>query len=302
LRDVWPHAPQLHYCEFFFRSFSGPAQFRPREDVSLDHLFGVRTRNSLSLIALNDCDAGVTPTIWQHAQFPAEFKSRIAVAHDGINMDFFKPRPDATVTLPSGRTLNRTDRIVTYVSRNLEPVRGFPEFIRSLELLLRRDDKVEVLVIGGDEVSYGPPLPEGQTWRENMLKEVELDLNRVHFLGKLPYAKYLLALQASSAHVYLTVPYVLSWSVLEAMSAGCVVVGSDTAPVREVIEDARNGFLVDFFDAAGLARKIAEVLDRRDELDGLRGAARETVRERYSLARCLPRQVDQIERLGRALN
>jgi len=302
LRDVWPRAPQLHYCEFYFRSFSGPAQFRPREDVSLDHLFGLRTRNSLFLLALNDCDAGITPTIWQHAQFPAEFKPRIDVVHDGINVDFFKPRADAAVTLPSGRALTRADRVVTYVSRNLEPVRGFPEFIRSIELLLRRDDKAEVLVIGGDEVSYGPGLPEGQTWRGNMLKQVELDLDRVHFLGKLPYAKYLLALQASSAHVYLTVPYVLSWSLLEAMSAGCAVVGSDTAPVREVIEDGRNGFLVDFFDPAALAGKIAEVLDRRDELDDVRATARETVRDRFSLSLCLPRQVDQIERLGRTLN
>jgi len=300
LRDVWPHAPQLHYCEFYFHSFSGPSQFRPREDVGLDQLFGLRTRNSLFLIALNDCDAGVTPTVWQHAQYPAEFQPRIAVAHDGINVELYKPREDAKVTLPSGRALSRADRLVTYVSRNLEPVRGFPEFIRSLELLLRRDDKVQVLVIGGDEVSYGAPLPDGQTWRENMLKEVDIDRERVHFLGRIPYMQYLSALQASSAHVYLTVPYVLSWSMLEAMSVGCVVIGSDTAPVREVIEDGRNGFLVDFFDANGLALKIAEVLDRRDELNGLRERARETVRERYSLARCLPLQVAQIEAVGRA--
>ena len=298
LRDVWPHAPQLHYCEFYFNSFSGPSQFRPREDVSLEHLFGLRTRNSLFLLALNDCDAGVTPTYWQHAQYPVEFQSRIAVAHDGINVDFYKPRKDATITLPSGRILSRADRVVTYVSRNLEPARGFPEFIRSVELLQRREDKLEVLVIGGDEVSYGQPLPEGQTWRENMLREVDIDRQRVHFLGKIPYMLYLSALQVSSAHVYLTVPYVLSWSLLEAMSAGCVIVGSDTEPVREVIDSGRNGFLVDFFDTKGLALQIAEALRRRDELDDLREAARETVRERYSLARCLPEQMDQIERLA----
>jgi len=297
LRDVWRHAPQLHYCEFYFNSFSGPSQFRPREDVSLDHLFGLRTRNSLFLLALNDCDAGLTPTYWQHAQYPAEFHSKIAVKHDGINVDFYRPRQDATVTLPSGKVLSRADRVVTYVSRNLEPVRGFPEFMRSVELLQRREDEVEILVIGGDEVSYGPRLPEGQTWRENMLKEVDIDPHRVHFLGKLPYLHYLSALQISSVHVYLTVPYVLSWSLLEAMSAGCVIVGSDTAPVREVIDSGRNGFLVDFFDTKGFALQIGEALRRRDDLDDLREAARETVRDRYSLARCLPQQVDQIEGL-----
>jgi glycosyltransferase involved in cell wall biosynthesis len=298
LRDVWPGARQLHYCEFYFHSFSGPSQFRPRDDVSLEHLFGLRTRNSLFLLALNDCEAGVTPTYWQHAQFPLEFRSRIAVVHDGINVDLYKPRPDATITLPGGRVLSRADRVVTYVSRNLEPARGFPEFIRAVELLQRREDKFEVLIIGGDEVSYGPPLPKGQTWREKMLKEVDIDQTRLHFLGKIPYMHYLSALQVSSAHVYLTVPYVLSWSLLEAMSAGCVIVGSDTEPVREVIDSGRNGFLVDFFDTNGLAQQIAEALRRSDELDDLREAARERVREQYSLARCLPRQMDQIERLA----
>ena len=300
LRDVWADAPQLHYCEFYFNSFSGPSQFRTREDVGLDHLFGLRTRNSLLLLSLNDCDAGVTPTEWQHVQYPKVFQSKIAVTHDGINVNLCRPSAEAVLPLPSGRVLSRSDRVITYVSRNLEPARGFPEFIRSVALLQQHEPDTEIVVIGGDEVSYGPPLPAGQTWREKMLREVDINQERVHFLGKVPYQNYLSAIQVSSVHVYLTVPYVLSWSLLEAMSAGCIIVGSDTAPMREVIQDGFNGFLVDFFDWNSLALQVVEALRRRDELDNLRVAARETVRERYSLARCLPQQTALIERLARA--
>lgn len=300
LRDVWAHVAQLHYCEFYFNSFSGPSQFRAREDVSLDDIFGLRTRNSLLLLSLNDCDAGVTPTNWQHAQYPTVFQPIIAVTHDGINVNLCRPRADAILPLPSGRVLSRSDRVITYVSRNLEPVRGFPEFIRAVALLQQREPEIEIVVIGGDEVSYGPPLPAEQTWRKKMLQEVDIDPQRVHFLGKVPYQRYISALQVSSVHVYLTVPYVLSWSMLEAMSAGCIIVGSDTPPVREIIQDGLNGFLVDFFDTNGLALQIVEALRHRDKLGNLREAARETVRERYSLARCLPQQIAHIERLARA--
>ena len=300
LRDVWRDVAQLHYCEFYFNSFSGPSQFRAHEDVSLDHIFGLRTRNSLFLLSLNDCNAGVTPTRWQHSQYPIVYQPTIAVVHDGINANLCRPRADATLQLPNGKVLSRSDPVITYVSRNVEPVRGFPEFIRSVALLQQREPASEIIVIGGDEVSYGPPLPEGQTWRDKMLQEVDIDRQRVHFLGKVPYQRYLSALQVSSAHVYLTAPYVLSWSLLEAMAAGCVIIGSDTPPVREVIEDGRNGFLVDFFDSNGLALRIVEALRHRDELGSLRDAARETVLERYSLAQCLPDQIALIERLARA--
>ena len=299
LRDVWRQSPQLHYCEFFFHSFTGPSQFRPQEEVALDQVFGLRTRSSIFLLALNDCDAGVTPTHWQHAQYPIAYQPMIEVAHDGIRTDYFRPRPDATVTLPSGRTLSRSDRVVTYVSRNLEPVRGFPEFMRAVSLVQQREPETEFVVLGGDEVSYGAPAPGGDTWREKMLREVDLDLSHVHFLGKVPYDRYLSILQLSSAHVYLTVPYVLSWSLMEAMAAGCLVIASGTEPVREVVEDGRNGLLVDFFDAKALAAKIIEPLDRQDAFDDLRRAARQTICERYSLAACLPRHIEQIKRLAK---
>jgi len=295
LKDVYPDVPLLHYCEFYFHAFGGPAHFDPSQPVTLDSLFRIRTRNIVNLLSLESCDWGVCPTRWQHAQHPAEFRDKISVIHDGINTRLCAPASDARVELPSGMTLTRKDDVVTYVARNLETVRGFPTFMRAAAELCRRRANCHVLVVGGDEVSYGPSLPEGQTYRENMLAEVTIDPDRVHFLGKVPYATYIRILQISSAHVYLTVPFVLSWSMLEAMSAGCLVIGSDTPPVTEVIEEGRNGLLVDFFDPVAVVDRVEEVLDHPDRMADMRRRARETVVERYSLTKCLPAQLKLIE-------
>jgi glycosyltransferase involved in cell wall biosynthesis len=194
--------------------------------------------------------------------------------------------------------LGREDEVVTYSVRNLEPYRGFPNFIRALPRLLELRPKATVLVVGGDEVSYGRSAPEGKTWREKMLEEVPLDLSRVHFLGKLPYAQYRSVLQISSAHIYLTRPFVLSWSCIEAMSAGCLIVGSRTPPVEEVIEDGVNGFLVDFHSPQEIAEKTAELIEAGASLDHIRQRARKTVLDRYALHKCLPRQLSLIRELA----
>jgi glycosyltransferase involved in cell wall biosynthesis len=189
--------------------------------------------------------------------------------------------------------------VVTYVSRNLEPYRGFPQFMRAAEIILARRPDAQILVVGGDQPGYGRQPPEGTSYRDLLLREVRIDPERVHFLGRLPYSAYLKVLQVSSAHVYLTVPFVLSWSLLEAMAAECLIVASATPPVQEVIADSVSGLLVDFFQPAQVATRVLEALDRPEALAPLRSRARQTILERYALARCLPRQIALIETLAR---
>lgn len=202
----------------------------------------------------------------------------------------------------TGKTLTKDDEVITYVARNLEPYRGFPNFMRSLPEILRRRPKAQVLIVGGDETSYGPPPGNGKTFRETLLQELgdkpdkPLDLSRVHFLGKVPYPIFLQVLQISSVHVYLTYPFVLSWSMLEAMSAGCLVVGSRTAPVEEVIRDGENGLLVDIFKPEEIAHKVVEVLQDPQAYEPLRRQARQTVVEKYDLKTiCLPAQLEMLQ-------
>ena len=214
--------------------------------------------------------------------------------HEGIDTDVVKPNPDATLTL-DGITLSRKDEIITYVARNLEPYRGFHTFMRALPAVLKRRPKAHVVIVGGDDVSYGRLPPTGQTYRSVMLKEVgsQLDMQRVHFMGWVPYEQYLNVLQVSSAHVYLTYPFVLSWSMLEAMSAGAVVLGSATPPVTEFIDDGKNGILFDFFDVDGLAEKAISVLKSPESHRQIRVEARKSI-----IARCDLRQISLPAWLG----
>jgi glycosyltransferase involved in cell wall biosynthesis len=178
------------------------------------------------------------------------------------------------VTTPGGVTLAAGDPVITYVSRNLEPYRGFHIFMRALEVIQRRHPNCHALIVGGDEVSYGQPPKDAASWREQMLREVRLDATRTHFLGRVPLAQYLKVLQVSAAHVYLTYPFVLSWSMLEAMACGAPIIASDTAPVREVIAHGRNGRLVDFFDAGAIAQATLEALESPDASARLAAQAR----------------------------
>lgn len=300
VKDVWPDVPLLGYFEFFYRARGVDVGFDPEFPVSLETGPRVRVQNTINLLGLDSADWGQTPTRWQCEVHPPAYRSRLSVIHDGIDTDAVHPDPNATLTLPSGATLRHGDEVITYATRNLEPYRGFHVFMRALPEVLRRRPRAQVLIAGADEVSYGHPLPPNETYRAKLLNEVgpRLDMARVHFLGRLPYERYLRVLQVSAVHVYLTYPFVLSWSMLEAMAAGCAVVGSATPPVAEVIEDGRNGLLVDFFDQRGLADRIDAVLDHADGMATLRAAARQTIVERYDLKRvCLPRYLELIHTL-----
>lgn len=294
LKDVYPQAHLQLYCEFFYRGQGADTGFDPEYPSTLDDQLRVRVKNAASLISLEACDSAVSPTQWQKQLFPREYQPRITVAHEGVNTDLIKPDAGARLEIGNGITLSAQDEVITYVARNLEPYRGFHSFMRAVPEIQRRRPRARIVVVGDTGVSYGTALPEGQTHKQKMLDELgsAIDRSRLHFLGPVPYSTLLRVYQVSSAHIYLTYPFVLSWSLLEAMAAGCAVVASRTAPVEEIITDRRNGLLVDFFRPAEIAARVDEAVERTPEIAKMRAQAREDVVSRYDLKRiCLPAQL-----------
>lgn len=290
LKDVWPDVPLVTLCEFYYNGTGSDVGFDPEFASGPDAVLRARARSSQHLLAIEATDVAYCPTHWQRAQFPKVYLDKISVIHDGIDTALIHPNAQASFALPDGPTLTRGDEVLSYVSRNLEPYRGFHVFMRALPKILKARPNAHVVIVGGDEVSYGGRPKDGGTWREVMLKEIGPLPDRVHFTGRIPYDQFLALLQVSSVHLYLTYPFVLSWSMLEAMASGAFVVGSNTPPVAEVIEDGVNGWLVDFFDTDQMADRVARALEARDQMDDLRTRARETVIERYDLKACLAAQ------------
>jgi glycosyltransferase involved in cell wall biosynthesis len=302
LKDVFPNSPLLGYFEFFYRFEGADVGFDPSETRIFDTAPRIRTKNLGNLIGLDAVDAGQCATRWQKSLYPERYHSLLHVIHEGIDTERVRPDDQARLPLPqAGIELAAGDEVVTYVARNLEPHRGFPIFMRSLPSVLSRRPKARVLIVGGDETSYGPGPGKGKTYREQMLAELNgsLDLSRVHFLGKVPYPTFLKVLQVSRVHVYLTYPFVLSWSMLEAMAAGCLVVGSRTAPVEEVIRHGENGLLIDFFKPAEIADRVVAALQDPLAFADVRLRARQTIVENYDLRTiCLAAQLKLLERLA----
>jgi glycosyltransferase involved in cell wall biosynthesis len=293
VKDVFADVPLLANFEFYYHSRGVDVDFDPEFISVFSDPSRLRARNGINLLAFQAADWGHSATHWQRSLHPPEMQSRISVLHEGVNTKLARPNPAARFTVPgSGRVLTRRDEVVTYVARNLEPYRGFHVFMRSLPQLLRRRKGVQVVIAGGDGVSYGAPPPPTSSFREMMLQELgaRLDLERVHFTGTLGYSAYLSLLQVSSVHVYLTYPFVLSWSLIEAMACGCLIVGSATPPVLEVLRDADNGITVDFFSHRSIASRIEEALDQQERMQALRKAARATAVKQFDLeGQLLPR-------------
>jgi glycosyltransferase involved in cell wall biosynthesis len=301
LKDVWPDTKLLTLLEFFYATRGLDVDFDAefyKPDIANEGR--VRVKNASLLLALDCMDWGMAPTHFQHSVMPRAYQNRISVMFDGI--DTTVVRPDATASvMVAGKTLRAGDEVLTFINRNLEPYRGYHCFMRALPRIMRERPNATVLVVGGDEVSYGAPAPPGKTWKQIFLDEVkdQIDLTRLHFLGRISYASYLRVLQVSACHVYLSYPFVLGWSCIEAMSAGCAVIGSATPPVQEVIEHDKNGLLVDFFDTDALAKTVVAVLAKPAAYEHLRRAARETAVARYDLATiCLPQQLQLIDKLA----
>jgi glycosyltransferase involved in cell wall biosynthesis len=295
-KDVWPAARLVIYAEFFYGTEDSDYGFDKEmfQDTTAARA-RLRLKNTVHLHALSAADTIYSPTQWQRSKLPAEYREKTQVMFDGIDTAAVKPDPLAMVKLVRKQlTLTRKDEVITFVNRNLEPYRGFHVFMRALPEIMARRPKAHCLIVGRDAVSYGSPPSTGGSWRDVLLSEVghQLPTDRVHFLGGLPYRDYLRVLQVSACHVYLTYPFVLSWSCLEAMSAGCTLVASDTGPVREVIDDGVDGLLTDFFDVQALVQRVVSALDGRQTLAGLGTAARQKIVSRYDLrAICLPGQM-----------
>ncbi|MBE0454573.1 glycosyltransferase [Roseovarius autotrophicus] len=299
LRDVWPEARLGLYCELYHLAdwpHLGFDREFPSHEPEVEPL-RIRMRNINNHLHFAEAHAGISPTRFQADTFPEPFRDRITVSHDGIDTLSACPAPDVRLEVEGAGTLTRADEVITFVNRNLEPYRGYHIFMRALPRLLRERPHARVLIVGGDEVSYGARPPKGQTWKQIFIDEVRgriatPDWERVHFLGRIPYDRFLRLLQVSRVHVYLSYPFVLSWSLLEAMACEAAIVASDTAPVREVITQDKTGRLVDFFDAEALVAEVCALLEAAEARRALGQAARRLIQQRYDLRGiCLPRQV-----------
>lgn len=298
MKDIFPDVPLLCYCEWFYNAEGADVGF---DNVPLDYnaRARIRCKNAPLLMDLYSYDKGLSPTLWQKKQFPKEFQEKIEVLHDGVDTEFLVPNQEAIFKIPNTDIeLSTQDEVVTYATRGMEPYRGFPQFMEMAEKLLKRRPNVHIVIGGEDRVCYGQTLKEG-TFKELMLKKLDLDMPRVHFTGSLPYNEYLKLLQISSVHVYLTYPFILSWSLLDAMSASCCIVASKTAPVEEVLEDGKNGILTDFYDIEAMVEKIEYALDNQNKLQQIRQNARQTIVDKYALKDLLPKHIQLIKDLAK---
>jgi glycosyltransferase involved in cell wall biosynthesis len=277
IRDVWPAAPLLGYLEFYYCTHGIDVGFDPEFPTHPADFPRIRAKNAVNLLALNLGGHAQTPTQWQLSTYPEWARRHITLLPEGTNLDVCKPDPAVrrrNLTI-AGMTIKPSDKLVTYVSRDLEPYRGFHLMMRAIPHLLQARKDLRVVMVGGDGVSYGVAPSDG-TWREKMLAELGngIDPTRVAFPGRVEYTTYLALLQRSDAHVYLTYPFVASWSLREALASGCAVIGSDTATVREFITHEQNGLLASFFDPPGLADSVLRVLEDAPLARRLREGAR----------------------------
>ena len=301
LKEVWPKARFMGYFEWFYRTSGSDVGFGENDPVSPDTACRVHTYNAPIVMDLALADLALCPTQWQASQFPEPLQNRLEVVFDGIDADTFRPlNPKERKT---GLTINDLSipadvPLVTYTTRGFEPYRGWPQVAEGLSLLLQRNPQVQVLLVGSDEVAYGAKRGDGRSWRQWAMESFDYDPSRLHWLPPLQYGDYLKVLQHSWVHVYWTIPFILSWGLMESLSTGCTVVASDTPPVREVIEPGQQGVLVDFFDVEGLAARVDELLQDPERRARLSKRARSTILERgYDLPTCLQRQIGMIERL-----
>ena len=308
LKQVWPDVPILGFFEYYFLAKGGSVGFDPEFPASEHARFLMHARNAVNFANIQTVDLGQSPTLFQRDTFPQSFHSRIYVEHDGIRTDRLVPKPDATVPLSRlGRPVTRQDEIFTYMARNMEPTRGFHKFMRALPHILAARPDARALIIGGNEVSYGKASAAEGGYRAEMEREVgdRVDWSRVHFLGRVPYAAYQSIIQVSRCHIYLTVPFVLSWSSMEAMSMGATIVASDTPPVREVMTHGETAMLVDFHDHEALARQVVDVLSAPGDFAHLGRNARARMVDQYDFTtRCLPahlRRINSLVPAGRAI-
>ncbi len=306
VRDVWPEAKIVAFSELWYQMKGGDLNFDP-EFLSRD-VAGtgprLRMKNTVQAMQIEQAQALYSPTHWQAGTYPKTIAARMAVLHEGVDTEVSAPNPNAAFKVEGGPVLTRQDKVVSFVNRNLEPLRGFHVFMRALPALLAQDANVQAVIVGESGVSYGVPPREGGTWKDKLLAEIapkltDDQLARVHFVGRIPHQDLTRLFQVTRAHVYLTYPFVAGWSLLEAMACAAPVFASDVAPVREFVEGGENGLLVDFFDQEALVASVMTLLNDADQAGHLGDLARKTILDRYDLyAVCLPKQRAFISALG----
>lgn len=303
LSDVWSACPQLHYLEFDYGSKTD-CGFDPEFDSeqSLHQLMQYRMKNAAALISFQAMTWGYTPTPFQWRTLPAAYRQRVSVIHDGIDCQTLRPNSQASLELPNGVRLRLGDPVLTFVNRTFEPYRGIHCLMRALPELQRCWPSLQVLLIGSDssKLSYGKNRNDGRGWLAALRDELgdQLDWSRIHVPGPLRYESFIVAMQISAVHVYYTYPFVLSWSLLEAMACGAMVVASATEPVLDVIEDGVNGLLVGFHDRQALINAISRVLNDPHKFQEMRRNARRTIKNRFMLQDCIKRQLALVDALA----
>ncbi len=279
LSDCFPEARRIGCAEWYYRPFGSDVDFLRKGIVSDDRKMRLRTWNAQLLLEAESCDLLVTPTKWQWKQFPEELQSRMRIVHEGIDFEGLSllraRRPNLPASLPTSEQIEW----VTYVSRGFEEYRGFPQAMQALHLLQERRSSIHVAIAGADVVAYGSPRSDGRTWQQWAQQDLGLDSSRTHWLGSLQENEYQALLSHSRAHLYLTIPFVLSWSLLEAMAVGCPIVASSTPPVQEVLIDGENALLKDFWDPLAQADALEELVKSSDYSNHLGANASEAAKK-----------------------
>ncbi len=293
VKEIFPDTPYIAYIEWYYNYKNCDVDFAKKE-VDINEKALLMCKNAHILQDLVNCDYAISPTNWQKSQVPEIFKDKISVIHEGINTDICKPKDDAKFKVPKTDViLTKEDEILTYATSGMEEYRGFPEFMKAASILMKQRPNLKIVIGGEDKVLYGRNLAN-TTFKTEMLKKYDYDMNRLYFTGRLNYDDYIKLLQVTTAHVYLTYPFVLSWSLMEAMSTGCRIIASDTPPVKEVIKDGFNGILIDFFDTDALVKKVNDVLDNRENYSQIQINARDTIINNYEQQNMLKKQIDLI--------
>lgn len=287
LKDLFPHAQLILFGEFFYRHLGADVNFdREFETPTLAGAMRTNGKNASQILAYSKADLIVSPTPFQASTFPELFASRMRVLHEGVDLSVARHNPAASLTLSDGRVLDRSTPVITFINRNFERLRGFHIFMRALPRFLEAVPEAHVVAIGADGDGYGGARGDGKTWRNAMFDELgpSLDRDRLHFVGQVPHDGMIDILSIGAAHVYYTYPFVLSWSLVEAMACECLVIGSDTAPVRDAITDGVDGVLHDFFDVEALAAAMIRAVREPRGFDAIRAKARLTALARFDRA------------------
>ncbi len=298
IKDIFPNAKFLAYHEWFYHSYGTDGDFLNKRKSDPNYEMTIRLKNTPILQDLSSMDWGQSPTQFQINKIPKVFHSKMSVLHDGVDTSFFYPKDGVRVELPDGKFLSAEDEVITYISRGMEQQRGFPQFMESISILMKERPNLHVMVIGDDRIAYGAKRKDGKGMKSEMLEKFDYDKDRLHFLGLVPIQGMLAALRISSLHVYFTVPFVLSWSMMEALATGALVMGSKTQPVEEMITHNENGLLVDFFDIDAQVACMNDALDNQDKYIPLRQAARQLILDHYSVDDLLPKYQKLIENVA----